>query len=85
MTHEELLAKIDLSFKDIPVDYGQADAHKALRAIVEMHRPALDSEMDEYSDNETLGCAGCGYDFNYSTWETNYPCPTIKAIEKELM
>ena len=50
-----------------------------------MHRQALDSEMDESSDNETLGCAGCGYDFNYSTWETNYPCPTIKAIEKELM
>lgn len=79
MTHEELLASI----KD--QDYSYDSLANALYAIVETHRPALDSEMDEYSDNEALGCAGCGYDFNYGTWEVNYPCRTIQIIEKGLM
>ena len=83
MTHEELLDKFD-DIEYWQEQYASKTFLKALRAVVEMHRPALDSEMDESSDNETLGCAGCGYDFNYGTWETNYPCPTIQAIEKEL-
>ena len=39
MTHEELLAKIDLCFEDIPDDYGQIEAQNALRAVVELHKP----------------------------------------------
>lgn len=78
MTHEELLANIKEQ------EYAYDNLANALLAVVEMHRPALDSEMDEHSDNETLGCAGCGYDFNYGTWETNYPCWTIKAIQEKL-
>lgn len=84
MTHEELLAKIAKLSITPETNVVPSELATALMAVVEMHRPALDSEMDESSDNETLGCAGCGYDFNYSTWEVNYPCRTIQTIEKEL-
>ena len=84
MTHEELLDKIE-NIEYWQEQYAGKTFMKALRAVVEMHRPALDSEMNEFSDNETPGCAGCGFDFNYGTWETNYPCRTIQAIDKELM
>ena len=85
MTHEELLARIAKLSITPENNVVPSELATALMAVVEMHRPALDSEMDENSDNETLGCAGCGFDFNYSTWEANYPCRTIQAIEKELM
>lgn len=86
MKHEELLEELNEIINDFDARYDNSNPYyKSLRAVVEMHRPALDSEMDESSDNETLGCAGCGYDFNYGTWEVNYPCRTIQAIEKELM
>lgn len=85
MTHEELLEKIRQQSRVIYANQTELIGwFDALRAVVEMHRPALDSEMDENSNNETLGCAGCGFDFNYGTWEVNYPCRTIQAIEKEL-
>ena len=84
MTHEELLERIAKLSITPETNIVPSELATALMAAVEMHRPALDSEMDEYSDNETLGCAGCGFDFNYGTWEVNYPCRTIQAIEKEL-
>ena len=85
MTHEELLAKIGNPI-DEGYEYGDIVFNKALRAIVEMHRPALDKEMNEFAEDDGhFGCAGCGYDFNYGTWEVGYPCRTIQAIEKELM
>jgi hypothetical protein len=68
MTHDELLAKID-GFSCC------SGAHElALRAVVELHRPIkrpkwLPIEFQGYSCNL---CPG------------SYPCPTIKAIEKEL-
>lgn len=79
MTHDELVAKIN---KELEITHWEAwhEGARALLAVVEMHRPALDSEMSEFSDNEIPGCAGCGFDYDYSTWETNYPCPTIQAI-----
>ena len=84
MTHEELLARIAKLSITPETNVVPSELSTALMAVVEMHRPALDSEMDETSDNETLGCAGCGFDFNYDTWEVKYPCRTIQAIEKEL-
>jgi len=66
MTHEELLAICDnYSFKD------SAEPVKALRAVVELHKP--DKGM----------CDGCNINPQaITTWA--YPCPTIQAIEKEL-
>lgn len=68
MTHDELLAICDnYSFKD------SAEPVKALRAVVELHKP-LDF------DNGQIMCVGC----SLKRFPHPYPCPTIQAIEKEL-
>lgn len=68
MTHDELLAICDnYSFKD------SAEPVKALRAVVELHKP---EPLDERGDV----CLTCCPDLL-----TLYPCPTIQAIEKELV
>ena len=63
-------------------NYTMAEEHllyrKALRAVVELHKPSEKNYAGE------IGCMGCGYNSEYSTWEMEYPCPTIKAIKKEL-
>jgi hypothetical protein len=66
MTHNELLAICDnYSFKD------SAEPVKALRAIVELHKPI--------EGHEHL-CSACWF----GDGMMSYPCPTIQAIEKEL-
>jgi len=78
VTHAEIIAKMD-DF-NIGLSNGFGDAKTlvhfvdALRAVVELHRPDkrptwLPVEFQGY------GCFNCG---------GNYPCATIKAIEKEL-
>ena len=65
MTYDELLAICDnYSFKD------SAEPVKALRAVVELHKPTDDGMCGK--------CLGLAAD-----WVT-YPCSTIQAIEKEL-
>jgi hypothetical protein len=49
-----------------------ASHESALLAVVELHKP-FDFKM---GDKNFTTCQGCG--------EVDYPCPTIKAIEKEL-
>ena len=72
MTHDELLAICDnYSFKD------SAEPVKALRAVVELHKPYESKPHKPYS---TLYCTECT---DYST--ANWPCATIQAIEKELI
>ena len=67
MTHDELLAICDnYSFKD------STEPVKALRAVVELHKP---TPLDERGNV----CLTCCPDLL-----TLYPCPTIQAIEKEL-
>ena len=67
MTHEELLAICDnYFFKD------SAEPVKALRAVVELHKP-----HDKYNGV----CSGC---YEEESGFSDYPCPTIQAIEKEL-
>jgi hypothetical protein len=67
MTHDELLAICDnYSFKD------SAEPVKALRAVVELHKP---TPLDERGDV----CLTCCPDLL-----TLYPCSTIQIIEKEL-
>ena len=70
MTHDELLAICDnYSFKD------SAEPVKALRAVVELHKPRKISRQQDKID---LRCRECTDGFE------PYPCPTIQAIEKEL-
>jgi hypothetical protein len=72
MTHDELLAICDnYSFKD------SAEPVKALRAVVELHKPWNTDRFGEPIDV----CVGC---FDVTDDHIVYPCPTIRAIEKEL-
>lgn len=78
MKHEELIKTIDSwqhSDSCALLMDGYCDCpFKALRAVVELHRPDkrptwLPIQFQGY------GCFNCG---------GNYPCATIKSIEKEL-
>jgi hypothetical protein len=69
MEHDELLAKINYDIEGNPYD----EYMSALRAVVELHKPQVSS----FDDTE---CAACSSD----ELSVIYPCPTIKAIEKEL-
>ena len=74
MTHDELLAICDnYSFKD------SAEPVKALRAVVELHKPIQYPTSTGLVDE----CGVCRQEPYYSANEP-YPCPTIQAIEKEL-
>jgi len=64
MTHDELLDKILM-------ECGCRNT-KALRAIVELHKP--EEEIGKFCQTEEQ-CWACD----------KYPCPTIQAIEKELI
>ena len=75
MTHDELMAKIDHYYNLITSgDIWTTDVFiKALRAIVELHKPGLIPDWVP-TDNE------------YMCWCAHvYPCPTIQAIEKEIV
>ena len=67
MTHDELLAEITSESADI----GGA-VIKALRAVVELHKPNLIPDWVPTEDEFICWCAHI------------YPCPTIQALEKEL-
>ena len=69
MTHDELLARIGKPF-DEGYQYADIVFNKALRAVVEYHKPYE-------SKNYGLLCRGCDED-------PNYPCGTIQVIEEEL-
>jgi hypothetical protein len=71
MTHDELLIEINRRL-DVAYYNGDPQSMRALRAVVELHKP-----HDKYEGV----CGGC--------WEeesgfSDYPCPTIQAIEEEL-
>ena len=79
MTHDELLSICDnYSFKD------SAEPVKALRAVVELHKPVMaftggyDGEENELWAEQCSDCSGNGF-------SQMYPCQTIQAIEKELV
>lgn len=77
MTHDELLAKIDgltymLMENEVPSGY------KALRAVVELHKP------EPYDYNEEIRFT-CSCNQIVPEFLNPYPCPTIQAIEKELL
>ena len=80
MTHDELLAKIDANGTNYDGNTGITTEivtrphrnDKALRAVVELHKPIELNVGDEFHYE---GCLQC---------DRQYPCPTIQAIEKEL-
>ena len=72
MTHEELLAEI-IGEGDGEIVKSTRRWHntKALRAVVELHKPRF-PDVDS-------SCQWCEDIYR------DYPCPTIQAIEKELV
>ena len=81
MTHNELLASIVDYGQNGPIDYGQIDLSKALRAVVELHKPIISTAYPE-SLGICLSCTPLSLNFYEAI---RYPCPTIQAIEKELV
>jgi hypothetical protein len=83
MTHDELLAICDnYSFKD------SAEPVKALRAVVELHKPVEyatggSTAIGNPAYFPTMTACSCSRAFNEYD-RVPYPCPTIKAIDKEL-
>ena len=90
MTHDELLAKIDANGTNYDGNTGinteiVTRPHrndKALRAVVELHKPLYYRK----GEIETKGahCDECSKG-SHGENAVEYPCPTIQAIEKELM
>jgi len=86
MTHDELLEKIGeaVGWEDkrpdgktvLVIDYDDSPITKALRAVVELHKPVQSYMFDEEA------CFHCSSEEDRS--EILYPCPTIQAVEKEL-
>jgi hypothetical protein len=70
MTHDELLAELNILDHSCSV-VGITVA--ALRAVVELHKPNECAHGVQCIECGGMECA------------SGYPCPTIQAIEKELM
>ena len=78
MTHQELLAKINEPehwFKPF------LDIRQALRAVVELHKP-IDEDGKLFCSQEL--CYNHIEFLERDKCDCSYPCPTIKAIQKEL-
>ena len=76
MTHDELLERIDELKYDVG-DSGMNEESKAiyaLRAVVELHKPMPGNDI-----GDSPLCEDC-----INTAYIEYPCDTIRAIEKEL-
>jgi len=70
MTHDELLEELDEVIKDFDQKYDNSNPYyKALRAVVELHRP------EEQDHKQYEKCWNCSL---------VYPCPTIQAITRNL-
>ena len=78
MTHDELLAKLNLAFN---ADTCWKIA--IIRAVLELHKPIKRS--DDKNNSKELGfCLACTPPSLNFYEAIHYPCPTIQVIEKEL-
>ena len=72
MTHDELLDRIAQAGLEPHGNVMPTHLVLALRAVVELHKPSLIPDWVPTENELMCWCAHI------------YPCPTIKAIEKEL-
>ena len=80
MTHEELVELVskgtmEQDNRDFSIKVA-VDSAKALLAVVELHKPCCDN-LNELHRGYCVFCS--------QTKLTQYPCPTIEAIEKALV
>ena len=73
MTHDEWISDLNkyIAVAEIATP-ATAQLVKALRAVMELHKPS------------GIFCRGCGFNEEYNEPAQLLPCPTIQAIEKEL-
>lgn len=71
MTHDELLASIQFNKQTLESSDKNSEA---LRAVVELHKPMPGNDI-----GDSPLCEDC-----INTAYIEYPCDTIRAIEKEL-
>ena len=85
MTHDELLAELDSQVeisKAVGCDCKSCDNTKALRAVVELHKPVQGrSDITTY---DYIGCDACVEWSHDGNMNLRYPCPTIQAITDNL-
>ena len=76
MTHDQWISDLNkyIAIAEIATP-ATAQLVKALRAVIELHKPDESDFPDDYEN--CVECSGNGY-------VAMYPCQTIKAIEKEL-
>ncbi|CAB4194226.1 hypothetical protein UFOVP1261_17 [uncultured Caudovirales phage] len=85
MTHDELLAKLPITTS--PEGYTIIKSSmtlgiiKALRAVVELHKPMLSKYMEP--DTDRYECQTCREEPYYS-FNAPYPCTTIQAIGEQI-
>jgi hypothetical protein len=74
MTHDEWISDLNkyIAVAEIATP-ATAQLVKALRAVMELHSPS------------GIFCRGCGFNEEYNEPAQLLPCPTIQAIEKELV
>ena len=87
MTYDELLERVS-EYISSECDCESCNfingPYKALRAVVELHKPVMaftggyDGEENELWAEQCSDCSNNGF-------SQMYPCPTIQAIEKELL
>ena len=76
MTHDQWISDLNkyIAIAEIATP-ATAQLVKALRAVIELHKPDESDFPDDYEN--CVECSGNGY-------VAMYPCQTIKIIEKEL-
>ena len=76
MTHDELLKLIAANEEFYGDGTNRTPSWTALRAVVELHTPVIWQGIE-------MVCDGCGMNIEQN-YNSEYPCETIQAIEKEL-
>ena len=79
MTHDELSRQLEGLWHD---SY-KAPGYMALRAVVELHKPVMQWSGGYDGENNPIYAEQCS-DCSSNGFTQEYPCPTIRAIEKEL-
>lgn len=82
MTHDQLLDKIE-DIEYWQEQYAGKTFIKALRAVVQLHKPVMQWSGGYDAEENPLYAEQCN-DCSSNGFTQEYPCQTIQAIEKEL-